>query len=55
MSIDYKICPYCKNEIRPLDHHVVKIEPENRVSALQFIAVTCQLTRYYFVEPVDQK
>jgi hypothetical protein len=49
------ICPYCKNEIRPLDHHVIRITPNDKISGLNFIEVCCQLNRYYHVEPVDQK
>jgi uncharacterized protein with PIN domain len=43
-------CPYCKNEIRPLDSHLIKVVAEK---ADKFLLVTCQLIRYYQVEPVD--
>jgi len=52
-----RICPYCHNEIRPLDHHVVQIKPEPIKDPVgeTFILVTCQLSRYYLVTPVEQK
>lgn len=49
-----KICPFCKSTMRPLDNHCVKIVADSP-NEKKFQIVTCVLTRYYFVEPTEQK
>lgn len=49
-----QICPYCKNEIRIMDNHAIRIEADSP-NEKRFIKVICQLNRYYFVEPIEQK
>lgn len=49
-----EICPYCKNEVRPLDNHVTRITADTP-SDKHFIKVACTLERYYHIEPIDQK
>lgn len=49
-----EICPYCKNEMRPLDNHAGRIIADSP-NEKKFIQVTCILNRYYMVEPTEQK
>lgn len=54
MKTENEICPYCKNEVGPLDKHVINIIADSP-SDKKFLLVTCMLIRYYYVEPVVQK
>lgn len=51
MTEQIKICPYCQNEIRPLDNHTITSEIDKDKN---YIIVKCLLIRYYKVEIKDR-
>ena len=51
--MEVKKCPYCLNEIRPLDTHVAKIIAD--ATDKTQLRITCALERYYHITPVEPK
>lgn len=54
MKAENRICPYCKAEVKSLDFHVRNVEVDNNIGS-KVMRITCVLTRYYLIEPSEQK